>query len=502
MENEICHLKLEEIIPNEYQPREVLDESSLKELTKSIEQHGVIQPIIVRQKDDRYEIVDGLRRYKAAIMAGLTKIPAIVRIYDENESVRITLVDNLQRQDFSPIEEAKMYKRILENEGMTQEELANNIGKSQSAVANKLRLLNLPMEVQESLLKQEISERHARSLLTVKDAKLQIDLLKKIIKKRMTVRELDSEIKNMSNMFIPEEFSNNVSNLNNTIDAYNSPINQGENSMFIPNNLDNTQPNTNQFINADNRVESNDSNANNVGNNVFIPNPFMPNNNSSINQNSDIPTNNYGENVINNNQPNNFDSSFNSNQMPNNNGGMNPFLTSNNYNPPMSMENNSSNAVNPFSSIRMNTNNQSNVNKQNPFFTENNQVESGNNDISSENSSFNNSTFDINDYKLPGVDYGDNSVNNEMNEQNNVSNQEPFNVNSVNNMNNYQYVEDNPNYVSVDHPRGVETIDDVINTLRATLDNIKNGKLRVDTEEIDYDDSYQITIRIDKKGDF
>lgn len=197
--NEVVYLYLDDIIPNRFQPREVFDDQALKELAISIKEHGVIQPIIVRKVENKYEIIAGERRYKASTMAGLTKIPAIVKNLDDKESSKVALIENLQRRDLTPIEEARTYQKILELEtNMTQEQLAQTMGKTQSVVSNKLRLLALPEEVQDALLKEKISERHARSLLNVSDKNNQIKLLDKIIAERMTVRELDKEIKDMN----------------------------------------------------------------------------------------------------------------------------------------------------------------------------------------------------------------------------------------------------------------------------------------------------------------
>ncbi len=198
MENEeVVQLYLDDIIPNRFQPREIFNDQALKELAVSIREHGVIQPIIVRKIGDKYEIIAGERRYKASTMAGLTKIPAIVKNLDDKEASKVALIENLQRRDLTPIEEARTYQKILDLDEMTQENLAKTMGKSQASVSNKLRLLSLPDEIQEALLKEQISERHARSLLNVPDRNLQVDLLKEIINNKMTVRELDSKIKQL-----------------------------------------------------------------------------------------------------------------------------------------------------------------------------------------------------------------------------------------------------------------------------------------------------------------
>ena len=188
-ENEVVYLYLDDIIPNRFQPRQVFDEKALKELAVSIKEHGVIQPIIVRNIGNKYEIIAGERRYKASALAGLTKIPAIVRNLDDKESSKVALLENLQRKNLNPIEEARTYQKILELDQMTQEELAKTMGKSQSAVANKLRLLSLSDDVQDALLKEKISERHARALLAVDNQEKQKQLLNKIIANKMTVRD-------------------------------------------------------------------------------------------------------------------------------------------------------------------------------------------------------------------------------------------------------------------------------------------------------------------------
>ena len=194
---EVTYIHLDDIIPNRFQPREVFDERALKELAVSIKEHGVIQPIIVRNVNGKYEIIAGERRYKASALAGLTKIPAIIRNLDDKETAKTALIENLQRRNLNAVEEARTYQKILELDEMTQEELAKTMGKSQSAVANKIRLLSLPDEVQEAVLKEKISERHARALLNVPDQNKQKELLNKVIANRIPVRKLEEEIKEL-----------------------------------------------------------------------------------------------------------------------------------------------------------------------------------------------------------------------------------------------------------------------------------------------------------------
>ncbi len=193
-EEKIIQVPIEDIIPNRFQPRLAFDEEGLKELSESIKQHGIIQPLVLRRLGDKYEIIAGERRYKASIMAGLRTVPAVISNIDDNQSAEIALVENIQRRNLTPIEEAKSYKNLLDRGYMTQEQLAEKMGVSQSSIANKLRLLNLAPEVQDALLQEKISERHARSLLSLPKEE-QAEWLKKIISKRLTVRQLDLEIK-------------------------------------------------------------------------------------------------------------------------------------------------------------------------------------------------------------------------------------------------------------------------------------------------------------------
>lgn len=192
-EKKVIDIQLDDILPNRFQPRIRFDEDAINELAESIKEHGVIQPIVVRPIADKYEIIAGERRYKASVMAGMKTIPALVTNLDDKESAEIALIENVQRQDLTPIEEAVSYKKILDMGYLTQNQLADKLGKDQSTVANKLRLLNLDDEVQEALLNEKISERHARSLLKL-GHKDQRELLHQIISKRLTVRKTDEEI--------------------------------------------------------------------------------------------------------------------------------------------------------------------------------------------------------------------------------------------------------------------------------------------------------------------
>ena len=204
-ESQILNVPIEDIIPNRFQPRLNFDEASLKELSASIKEHGIIQPLVLRRLGDKYEIIAGERRYKASKMAGLTSVPAIISSLDDKKSAEVAIVENIQRKDLSSIEEAKSYKALLDKGYLTQEELAKKMGLSQSAISNKLRLLSLSENVQKAIMENKISERHARSLLQLIDAKEQDKWLNKIIEERLTVRELDKKLKSIVEEVTPKE---------------------------------------------------------------------------------------------------------------------------------------------------------------------------------------------------------------------------------------------------------------------------------------------------------
>lgn len=228
-EREIIEVSLDDIIPNRFQPRLSFDEQGLNELAESIRQHGIIQPLVLRKIGDKYEIIAGERRYKASYIAGLTKVPAVIIDLNDNESAEVAIVENIQRKDLSPIEEAKSYKKLLDRGYLTQDQLASRMGKNQSTVSNKLRLLNLDEKVQDALLNNKISERHARSLLKLDNKEEQKEVLDKIIEKRLNVRDTEDlinrklngeeefiNIPNLSNTGIEETFDfNNIPNISN-----------------------------------------------------------------------------------------------------------------------------------------------------------------------------------------------------------------------------------------------------------------------------------------------
>ena len=195
---EILYIPLEDIIPNRFQPRLAFDEKELNSLANSIIKYGVIQPIVVRNIGEKYEIIAGERRYKASELAGLKKIPAIVNNTDDNTSAEIALLENLQRKNLSVIEEAKSYRKLLDR-GFTQESIASKLGISQSTIANKIRLLSLSKSVQNALLYNKISERHARCLLTLDDDNIKEQLLDRIINEKLTVKQTEDEVSKLLN---------------------------------------------------------------------------------------------------------------------------------------------------------------------------------------------------------------------------------------------------------------------------------------------------------------
>ena len=190
-------LNMNDILPNRFQPRIRFDEEKLEELAESIGKYGVIQPIVVRPIGNKFEIIAGERRYKASMLANRSTIPAIVVNLSDKDSEEIALLENVQRQELSPIEEAVSYKRILDMGYITQEGLAKKLGKSQSTIANKIRLLNLDDEVQSYLLNNRISERHARSLLRIPNKDKQVEILHRIVEERLTVKQTDREIEKL-----------------------------------------------------------------------------------------------------------------------------------------------------------------------------------------------------------------------------------------------------------------------------------------------------------------
>ncbi len=452
VEKKVVELDLNDVLPNRFQPRIKFNEDSINELAESIKEHGVIQRIVVRAMGDKYEIIAGERRYKASVLAGLTKIPAMVRQIDDKECSIIAFIENEHRSDVSAIEEAKTMDRILKSNNMTQEELAKELGINQSTIANKIRLLNLPLEVQDALMHNEISERHARSLLSVKNEEKQIELLNKIKEKRMTVRELDSEIKEMNNMNENMYDNNQMNNLNQTIDMNNYLNNAGVNPM--PQAPTAAMPN--------------------------IPTPSMP---------ESAPADPGFMDFL-----NNYD---NANPLPAEQPAVEPTVAPVPESAPadpgfMDFLNNYDNN-NPLPAEPA-------VQTPEPapvLPPEEPTAPSDDGGFMNFLNNYNNSTESA-PAEEPASEFNEDIYSNFGAADNNVSIDDltPPITPDFNN----QYIEDNPNYVDISKQTMIDNVDDIINRLKVVVDDSKNNsKFKIDTDEINYDDIYQITIKIDKR---
>ena len=452
-EGQVVYLRIDDIIPNRFQPREVFDETGLEELSESIKEHGVIQPIIVREIGDKYELIAGERRTKASALAGLTTIPAIIRNMDDKESAKVSLLENLQRKNLSAIEEARTYKRILELDNMTQEELARNLGRSQPMVANKLRLLSLPEEIQDALMMNQISERHARSLLTVKDKKDQLMFLDKIKRERLTVRELDAELKKYKKD--PQSYVQKQFHLNNQDEMLSLNIenngNENKEESYMNNNIGNfggmglndyhSGVNNNMFYNTPNNfnnmpnIENSTSDTETNYNTFNETEPDKNTKNDNFNSMNNI-TNSFENNSFNQNKPSSLGSMFDgnngeiSNYTPSNDNNSNLFVshirednlpkTENRFLPNFdTFENNNFNEQSDFNSnMGMDINNNFNAFQDN-FGMNNNQQDFNTNNFNDNYSSnfqpMNNQMSNQKNFESNNYGYQDMSDNNMMN---------------------------------------------------------------------------------------
>lgn len=196
-ENGVTTISIDEIEPNKNQPRKIFEDDSLNELSESIKQHGIIQPLIVVKKDDFYEIIAGERRWRAARLAGITEIPVIIKDYSNEQALEIALIENIQREDLNPIEEAEAFKRLIEDYGLKQEELAEKVSKSRTAVTNSMRLLNLDDRIKQMITENLISSGHGRALLPVPDPEVQYSMALKIFDNKLSVRETEKLVKSL-----------------------------------------------------------------------------------------------------------------------------------------------------------------------------------------------------------------------------------------------------------------------------------------------------------------
>lgn len=400
-DKKIENILIDDIIPNRFQPRLKFDEEALNNLANSIKIHGIIQPLVLRKINDKYEIIAGERRYKAAQIVGLKQVPAIIIEADDNTSAELAVIENLQRKDLSAIEEAKSFKKLLDRGYLTQEELSKKLGVSQSSISNKLRLLNLPDEVQNALLENRISERHARSLLSLKNSADQINMLDKIINNRLTVKQTDNEINKI--------LKNNNSN-NNAIES--TPIENISDFFTSTNNntLENTtednlnnEANESDFKEEDNKIVElqNNNNEFNLEDLLKVEEPKSENKEDF----TDIKEEKTNDVII-----NNIDTSQKEEK------------------------------VEDFNQPKINENTNINQNQINPF------------------------QEDINEPSLT------------------MENELPRDENKKQN----------------DNQKGGKDLISVINNTRNAIKNIEKSGFKVDTEEFDFEDMYQIIIKIEK----
>ncbi len=201
-------VKITKVEPNREQPRKNFDEDALLELSDSIKQFGVIQPILVQDRKDHYEIIAGERRWRAAKLAGLKEVPVIIKNYTEREIVEISLIENIQRQDLNPIEEAQAYKRLLTEFNLKQDEVAERVSKSRTAVTNSMRLLKLSEEVQQMVINDMLTTGHARALLAIENPEEQYTLAQKVFDEKLSVRDVEKLVKNVHKPAKPKKMDN------------------------------------------------------------------------------------------------------------------------------------------------------------------------------------------------------------------------------------------------------------------------------------------------------
>lgn len=194
-EEAVLELDLDMIEPNRKQPRKYFDETALEELAASLKAYGMIQPIVVKKSGDYYEIIAGERRWRAAKIAGLTKVPVVIKKWEEGEAFEAALVENLQREDLNPMEEAESYQRLQEEFGMSQEKIAEKVGKSRSAITNSLRLLQLDPRVRNFVVENKLTGGHARTLLPITDGDAQFELAEHVIEEGLSVRAVEALVK-------------------------------------------------------------------------------------------------------------------------------------------------------------------------------------------------------------------------------------------------------------------------------------------------------------------
>ncbi len=201
IENRIWHIAIDKMVPGIYQPRKNFDKAALQELADSIKQNGILQPIAVRKRTGGgYEIIAGERRWRAAQIAGLHEIPAIIKQVSDRDALQLALIENIQREDLDPIEEAESYERLMDEFSLSQQDVAEKVGKERSTVANSLRLIQLPREIKEMISGKMISTGHAKVLLSIQEKTQQVKMAKQVIEKKLSVRALEQALKSYSNL--------------------------------------------------------------------------------------------------------------------------------------------------------------------------------------------------------------------------------------------------------------------------------------------------------------
>ena len=519
-EVKVVELDIDDVLPNRFQPRIKFNEDSLDELANSIKDHGVIQPIVVRRLGSKYEIIAGERRYKACVKIGKPTIPAIITDLNDKDSAEVALIENVQRKNLTPIEEAVSYRKILDMGYLTQESLAAKLGKKQSTIANKLRLLNLTDEVQEALLQDKISERHARSLLRLTNKQDQLAMLDRIIAERMPVRKLDEEIIKVVNK-TNSNSNSNITTLDDIINDTKSKMNiENKEENFMNNNMfgrmnipsepiiDNTNSNNMDFnninsmqpVNNINQMTSSMDNTQTRFNRNF--NEFETDNNDNLDDNLNIPVDNNMSTQNTNTRSNRFFNMFT------------PIGPEDELNDleskPVDMD--------VLLNKNSNKNDYDNMNQtinRNPFITNNTQSfvpdadetdsqPSGNSRIdrlynSNEQTDFNHSSISnqnnnsdiMSDFEI--LDFDDEPVSFDNNKQ-------P--MNEVYNNYSYRNVEEIP--MNKPEPKNdslymVKDLKTAINTVRNSVETVEKYGFKVDTDEIDFEDKYQIIINIEKR---
>ncbi len=195
---EFAEIDVQRIDPNPFQPRRQLQKETLQELAKSLSQDGVIQPILVRRVGSRYQIIAGERRWRAARLAGLARIPAVIRPVEEERLLELALIENIQRENLNPIEEAAAYSKLVTELGLSQEKVAERVGKDRSTIANLLRLLRLPEPIRDAIARRKLSPGHARPLLSIRDSKLQVQIAREVAEKGLSVREVERRVQSLA----------------------------------------------------------------------------------------------------------------------------------------------------------------------------------------------------------------------------------------------------------------------------------------------------------------